>query len=192
MSFLDTFEQKYAPHLGQRTSTFREMFLYLESLNKDFYTILETGTTRATGNFIGDGCSTVMFDEYINTKKDGIVYTVDINAAACSVARSVTSPKTSVVLGDSVKFLSNFNFPEQIDLLYLDSFDFDFNNPHPSSFHHIKELTTVYARLRSGVMIVVDDNFTDGSGKGKYVREFLDDVGDHLVSDSYQLVYRKR
>ena len=192
MNYIDTFEEKYAPHLADRTETFREMFLYLDSLSKDFYTIVETGTTRNPGNFLGDGCSTIMFDEYINTKIDGLLYTVDISLEACNVASSITSDKTIVTLGDSVEFLSNFEFPEQIDLLYLDSYDFDFNNPHVSSLHHIKELTAIYARLQSGTMIVVDDNFRDGTGKGAYVRSFLDNVGDTLIMDSYQLVYRKR
>lgn len=192
MSFIDIFDEKYAPILGQRTNTFREIFKYLDSLNKEFYTIVETGTTRIAGNFIGDGCSTVMFDEYINTKLNGIVYTVDISPESCQVARSVTSNKTVVTLEDSVTFLSEFKTPENIDLLYLDSYDFDFNNPHPSSFHHIKELTAIYAKLRSGCMIVVDDNFEDGRGKGAYVRDFLDNVGDQLVMSGYQLVYRKK
>lgn len=192
MSFMDIFDQEYAPILSQRSYTFGQIFMYLDSLNKDNYTIVETGTTRIVDNFAGDGCSTVMFDRYVNSKNNGVVYTVDISPESCQTARSLTSNKTIVVLGDSVSFLSKFPNPQDIDLLYLDSYDFDFNDPHPSSFHHLKELTAVYAKLRPGCIIVVDDNFGGGIGKGTYVRDFLHNVGDILCWDEYHLGFVKR
>lgn len=192
MSFMDIFDQEYAPILSQRSHTFGQIFMYLDSLNKDNYTIVETGTTRIVDNFAGDGCSTVMFDRYVNSKNNGVVYTVDISPESCQTARSLTSNKTIVVLGDSVSFLSKFPNPQDIDLLYLDSYDFDFNDQHPSSFHHLKELTAVYAKLRPGCIIVVDDNFGGGVGKGAYVRDFLHNVGDILCWDEYHLGFVKR
>jgi len=192
MSFMDIFNQEYAPILAQRSYTFGQIFLYLDSLNKENYTIVETGTTRIVDNFAGDGCSTIMFDRYVNSKNNGIVYTVDINPESCKTARSLTSNKTIVVLGDSVSFLTKFPNPQDIDLLYLDSYDFDFNDPHPSSLHHLKELTAVYAKLRPGCIIVVDDNFGGGIGKGNYVRDFLHNVGDILCWDEYHLGFVKR
>lgn len=192
MSFIEMFNQEYAPLLEKRADTFRDMFGYLDSMNKSFYTIVETGTTRSIDNFLGDGCSTLLFDKYINSKWNGIVYTVDINPDSCKVARSITSDKTIVTISDSVAFLSKFPRPEQIDLLYLDSYDFDFNNPHPSSLHHLKELTAIYPKLRSGCLIVVDDNFDNNVGKGSYVRDFLSNVGDQLVFDKYHMGFIKR
>lgn len=189
-TFLNVMKTEYFPYLGSRTSTFKMMFEYLDSLNKDKYLIVETGTTRYTNNIEGDGASTFMFDLYCNTEKNGIVYTVDIDPQACENVRNHTSPKTIVCLNDSVKFLSTFPNPEDIDLLYLDSFDLDWNNPHPSSLHHLKELTTVYSKLKPGCLIVVDDNH-NGLGKGQYVADFLSNVNDRLYFNEYQIGYIK-
>lgn len=189
-TFLNVMNRDYFPYLGSRSSTFKMMFDYLDSLNKDKYLIVETGTTRHVNNIEGDGASTVMFDLYCNTEKNGTVYTVDINPQACENVRKYTSSKTIVCLNDSVKFLSVFPNPEDIDLLYLDSFDLDWSNPHPSSLHHLKELTAVYAKLKPGCLIVVDDNH-DGLGKGQYVADFLNNANDKLYFSEYQIGYIK-
>jgi len=55
----------------------------------------------------------------------------------------------------------------------------------------MKELTTVYPKLKKGCLIVIDDN-ENGVGKGKYVAEFLDQVGDKLYFDEYQIGYIKQ
>lgn len=188
--FSKIMNEKFYPLLGKREKTFRMMFDYLNSLNKDKYLIVETGTTRYTDNIQGDGASTIMFDLYCNTEKNGLVYTVDINPSACALVRTQTSPKTIVSLNDSVKFLATFPNPEDIDLLYLDSFDLDWNNPHPSSLHHLKELAAVYSKLKPGCLIVVDDNH-NGLGKGQYVVDFLNNVNDKLFFDEYQIGYIK-
>jgi hypothetical protein len=188
--FLQIMESKFYPYLGKREKTFKLMFEYLDSLNKDKYLIVETGTTRYYNNIEGDGASTLMFDTYCNTRKNGIVYTVDTSPSACELVREQVSSKTIVCLNDSVKFLAEFPNPENIDLLYLDSFDLDWNNPHPSSLHHMKEITAVYSRLKPGCLIVVDDN-ANGLGKGKYVVDFLINVGDREYFNDYQIGYIK-
>ena len=76
------------------------------------------------------------------------------------------------------------------DNLILDSFDLDWNNTHPSSLHHLKELTTVYSKLKPGCLIVVDDNH-NGLGKGQYVADFLSNVNDRLYFNEYQIGYIK-
>lgn len=188
--FMNEFISGYAEILGKRADSFNRIFEYLNSRNKQNYTIVETGTVRMENNFIGDGCSTILFDKYVS-QLGGTVYTVDINSDACAVSRRLTSNNTIVVLGDSVSFLNKFRFPHEIDLLYLDSFDFDAENPHPSSFHHMKELATIWAKLTPGCLIVVDDNFEDGKGKGTYVKDFLINVGGKLLFDDYQLGFIK-
>jgi hypothetical protein len=55
MSFIDYYDKHYAKQLGNRTKTFRELFEILESKNKDFYLIVETGCVRGVDNFAGDG-----------------------------------------------------------------------------------------------------------------------------------------
>jgi hypothetical protein len=189
--FNGLFDIKYSEILGKRASTFRKTFTYLQSLTTSNYTIVETGTVRMENNFIGDGCSTIMFDEFVSLY-GGTVYTVDIDPNACSLCRNLTSPNTIVTISDSVLFLSRFQNAHKIDLLYLDSFDFDPNNPHPSSLHHVKELAAVWASLKPGCLIVVDDNFEDGSGKGAYVKEFMLSVNAELLFDEYQLGFVKK
>lgn len=188
--FLITFSTRYSDLLGKRADTFKEMFLHLLKRRQHNFTIVETGTVRMEHNFNGDGCSTVIFDHFISTY-GGTLHTVDINPQSCALARRLTSPRTLVTISDSVIFLDTFQKPETIDLLYLDSFDFDANNPHPSSLHHIKELATVWAKLPSGCLIVIDDNFEDGSGKGAYIQEFMYNVGATPLFNSYQLGFIK-
>jgi len=56
--------------------------------------------------------------------------------------------------------------------------------------HHLKELTTIYAKLKPGCLIVIDDNF-EGEGKGRYVAEFLEETGAKLYFNDYQIGYIK-
>jgi hypothetical protein len=67
----------------------------------------------------------------------------------------------------------------------------DWDNPHLSSLHHLKELAAVYAKLKPGCLIVVDDN-NNGVGKGQYVSDFLNNSNDStLLFDDYQIGYIK-
>jgi len=189
MNFWDNFITNYKPHLRVRANTFDKIFNYLEGLKQNNYLIVETGTTRNLHAW-GDGNATILFDLFIQ-EYGGQVNTVDIDPDACKVSYENTSNNTLVTIGDSVNYLHRFPNPEDIDLLYLDSFDLDWDNPHSSAFHHMKELTTVYPKLKKGCLIVVDDN-ENGVGKGQYVAEFLDQVGDKLYFDEYQIGYIKQ
>ena len=73
--------------------------------------------------------------------------------------------------------------------MYLDSFDFDMANPHPSSLHHIFELAAIMPCLKQGTMICVDDNFGT-IGKGGYVKEFMDLINKQRVYAGYQWVWK--
>ena len=186
ISFLDIFTEKYEYILNHRFSTFLKMFEYLESLNKNFYSIVETGMARQQNNYSGDGMSTLIFDEFISFH-DGELYSVDLDPNAIKLCHPLVSSKTSLVQSDSVQFLFELSKTDiNIDLLYLDSFDLDWNNPHPSSFHHMKELTAIIPRIKTGTLVVVDDNM-QGIGKGQYVRQFMDNIGKEPYFDEYQV-----
>ena len=185
MQFLENFK-KYENLLGNRYSTFYKMFEYLESLNKKEYFILETGMTRIKGNY-GDGQSTVIFDEYINYK-DGKIFSVDISSQAVELCTQLVSKKTRLVCDDSVKFLYDLSLQKDlpiIDLLYLDSYDLDWNNPHPSAMHHIKELLSIMPKICTGTLIVVDDNQRD-LGKGKYISDYMKNLNKEYYFNEYQ------
>ena len=200
-NFFDIFYSKYYPILGKRKDTFKQIFTYLDSLNQESYLIVETGTLRVLDSFSEEGNATLLFDLYLNTEKDGILYSIDIDPTNCETSNSNTSDKTVVILGDSVKTLSKITNPEKIDLLYLDSMDW---NSHPdaahySSLHHIKELTTVYAKLKPGCLIVVDDCYSYdeygtpylGGGKGEYINQFFKEIGLDPYFENYQIGYIK-
>lgn len=185
--FLEYFDKNYTSKLGKRAKTFRRLFELLEEKNKDSYFIVETGCARGTDTYGGDGMSTVLFDKFVNFH-DGLVVSVDIDAVHCNIARSLVSDKTKVYSGDSVKFLWEFDYPMEIDLLYLDSFDINFSKPHPSMLHHMKELCAVIGKLSKGTIIAIDDNIPK-SGKGGYIADFMKDLGYKKVINEYQIAW---
>ena len=189
MNFLtDIFNKDYYFKLGKRRDTFQKIFEYLGSLNKKDVTILETGIARQENNWQGDGMSTLMFDKYINSV-GGNFTSIDINPSNINFAKSNVSPKSNLICSDSVIKLHEIsrdeNFP-MIDVLYLDSFDLDFNNPTPSSFHHMKELLAIFPKIKKGTLIVVDDNF-DGKGKGQMIKDFMQNIKINTFFDEYQI-----
>lgn len=186
MSFLVEFDKNYAEKLGKRAHTFRKVFEVLESNSKEFYRIIETGCVRIKDNFEGDGMSTILFDVFVNYY-DGTVLSVDINEDHCKLARSFVSNKTKVVCSDSVKYLWNVVSDGFIDLLYLDSYDIDFDKPHASMFHHMKEFCAISGLLGDGSLVVVDDQRDEESGKGVYISKFMEGLGYKKFIDDYQI-----
>lgn len=184
-SFLPVFDARYGPRLKHRAATFRAAFEYLEGAGpRDDYRIVETGCLREPGNWSGDGQSTALFDAFVS-HHGGRVQSVDLDPIAVAAARSVVGPRTAVCCADSLEFLWALD-ASRIDLLYLDSFDVDWSNPHPSSLHQLNELCAVLPRLLPGALIVVDDD-CGGRGKGRYIRGFMESVGVRPFLDSYQV-----
>lgn len=193
-SYLPRFYAEFAPKLFKRAKTFRLMFELLDKMESP--QIVETGCIRELGCWEGDGQSTVQFNDYANFRSlppdrgydqhDAAFVTVDICEAHVKLAASLGF-KTFAVCDDSVKYLQRFQ--GNIDLLYLDSYDFDPANPHPSSLHHLKELAAAQKNLRPGSIIAVDDNHPDGVGKGMYVRDYLQNIGIEPIADDYQVVW---
>ena len=105
--FWDFFESVES-RLQHRAPTFRQMFEHVDRFESPV-TIVETGCARQAGNWIGDGCSTVLFDQYVTARNDGSkVKTVDLSARAVEVCRTLVSDRVDVVQDDSVPFLHNF------------------------------------------------------------------------------------
>ena len=167
-----------------RNETFKNLMKYLEDNNIKNPIIVETGTTRLAHKQAGDGHATRIFDAYINYY-DGQVYSIDIDKKACECAKSLVSKKSNIICSDSVKYLNEFN--KKIDLLYLDSFDFNSRNPEPSMKHHLKELLASLKNLKPGSLVVVDDNKVSDKGKGYYVKEHLLKLNAKILFDEYQL-----
>jgi len=185
MTFLEEFDRLYAQKLGNRYKTFRKIFELLEAKNKNLYLIVETGCSRIKDNYAGDGMSTVLFDKFINFY-NGKLISVDINEKHCQLARSLVSEKTEIFCDDSVKFLWGLNPESEIDLLYLDSYDINFNDPHLSMLHHLKEFCAIIGKLKKSTIVVVDDNI-ENAGKGKYIEDFMTNLGYKKIINDYQI-----
>jgi hypothetical protein len=171
-------------------------FEELDRMDKENYKILETGCMRGDHGewcFGDDGCATHIFDRFVNYY-NGEFYSVDIDPNNVDYSRKRVSEKTNIECSDSVKYL--YSLPETLkfDLVYLDSYDIERTNPHPSQLHHIKELCSIMKNLSRGTIIIVDDHdafFTSGEiGKGTYVMEYLDNIGAEKLYEGYQIVYR--
>ena len=179
--------------LGARAKGFRYIFNHLQKIKDPV--IVETGTYREENNFEGDGCSTLLFDAYVNCF-GGELYSVDIDPKACELARNATE-HAQVYNSDSVAYLGTFN--KEIDLLYLDSYNIPNGNwaldGEPAG-HHLKELFAVRNALHPNSLIVVDDNIMvkhpdTGNlirlGKGRLIYEMLEMLGKKPVFDLYQI-----
>lgn len=204
MSFSEIFNNEFYQRMispagnnpvRNRADSFLKIFQLLEEKeNKDFY-IVETGTTRSDHGHLAfgdDGASTYIFDQFVN-HYGGKVYSVDINQSNVNYCSTLVSEKTEVICSDSVKFLWSLPKDKKIDFLYLDSYDIEKDNPHPSQLHHVKELCAAIDKLKKGSIVAVDDHdafFTGGKiGKGNYVKDFMDDIGATLVYEGYQIVW---
>ena len=211
-SFLPLYEQQFAPLLGVRANGFRQIFQHLENLGSPEPLIPETGCARGKDNWAGDGQSTLLFDAYLNHRRSGGLYSVDINPQAVEYARGATGERTSIETSDSVphlhKLCLRFTQSGQVpDLLYLDSLDVDYLNPVDSAVHHLKEFCAIYPCLGAKTLIAIDDcpknllgwrtpenrywllGTTVESGKGKFLTDFLRNVGAVSYFEEYQVAF---
>jgi len=178
--------------------------LELIQQNKDRYIFVETGCS-AHGTK-----STLLWDMFVNIF-EGKVLSVDLNKTAVDETNLSVTNKTRVTCSDSLTFLPTLT--ENIDFLYLDSYDVDFLNPLPSAEHHLKEFNSVKHLLQKGSIILIDDTpsspewLDDGrnspiyynllntfnpkmSGKGSLVNEELEKMGATKLMHQYQVLWR--
>jgi predicted O-methyltransferase YrrM len=145
-----------------------------------------------------EGCSTLLFDAYI-AEYGGELHSVDINPVNVEYAQTVVGDSATVYCNDSVAFLGEANrmlaeTDQYIDLLYLDSLDFqELTTFYESPVHHLKELCAVISRMKKGSMLVVDDNYMEGAirkGKGMYIAEFMKSIGVPLLHDQVHMIWK--
>jgi hypothetical protein len=178
--------QKFKPLLSARASTMEKMIFHLTEQRLQSFNIIETGTARAMGNWAGDGQSTLLWDWYLTHQEAVNAFSIDINIDYIRNAKSQTK-RVNYVCGDSVIWLANMkNELRDCKLLYLDSFDLDQSNPHPSALHHLKELTAAWGHLPIGCMVAVDDCISEAVGKHIYVAEFFKHLRIEPVFTGYQ------
>jgi hypothetical protein len=198
--------------LDKRAVSFRKIIQYLDTL-PDPIIILETGCLRKIDSFSGDGQSTLIFDKYTQYRGNkSKVYSVDISEQNVNLCKSIVSEKVYLKNEDSINFISNFHnlldSKQKLSLLYLDSFDVNWDYPLESSAHHLKELTASIPHIDKNTLVVIDDapinllgyrdennNFklikeTGIGGKGILVHEYAKSVNAEIFFSHYQVGYK--
>lgn len=200
-AWFDTIEKD----LDIREITMRKTLEYLDTLPGPI-TIVETGCARKPESW-QEGSSTLIWDRYVQHREIGShVYSVDIDPESINACQPHLSDRVTLIQDHSVRYLYSLKLPK-VDLLYLDSFDVDWEYWQPSASHHLKELTAARHLLRPETMVLIDDSpgaFTllnnmdttfsvygvgKVSGKGRYVSDFASEVGAKMMFHRYQIAY---
>jgi len=206
--FWSWFDDIASPKLAHRTESFRKIFTYLDGFDRPIG-VIETGCVRQQDNWAGDGQSTILFDKYAEFHPGSVVYSVDLDPQATALCRSLVSDRVWIHTGDSIAWLKSLtDHPpaalKHVDLLYLDSYDVDLDDPMPSAVHHLKELVAIAPLLSSGTLVVVDDSPSSFigvpdqnnlvkpirppriGGKGRLIAEYAAQIGADVLFTEYQ------
>ncbi len=186
--FMIFFDTEYLPKLEGRAGTFRAVMR--EACTEGVANIVETGSIRVENNWGGDGQSTIIFDAYMRWATRGKFDTVDIDDQCMNLTKNLQS--TTFYCMDSVRYLLKRKDP--IDLLYLDSFDVNMNDPHNAAMHCMFEFCAAQPNLHSGSIIFIDDSpmneeYSVG-GKGKYVSQYFTHLGVPPFVFGYQTAWK--
>ena len=188
---VNVYLQGRLPPKNGRYPTFAAALKLLSERN--VRTLVETGTARGGDtNFDGDGGSTILFGHWAHNH-NAAMFSVDINQTHLDLAQAASSAYSknmSFILEDSISYLRNF--PGQIDFLYLDSYDYDENNPGPSQAHNLNEVIAAYDKLTNHSIIMIDDCNISKGGKGKLAIEYLLKRGWYLHTNRHQVILLKR
>jgi len=183
--------------------TMKQSLIELIKQNKEYYNFVETGCSSHGTK------STLLWDKFVNLF-DGKVISVDLNELAVKEANMQTTSKTNVVCSDSLIFLPTLK--DNIDFLYLDSYDVDFLIPFKSAEHHLKEFNCIKHLLHKGSIILIDDTpcspeWLDNGiynslysklkytfnpemcGKGSLVNKELEKMGATKIMHQYQVLW---
>lgn len=195
------------PQLAARAETFAGAFEYLDRFDRPIL-IVETGCTRQADDWSRQGRSTVLFDKYAEFHPGTIVYSVDRDPSATAGCRSIVSSRVAVHTADPVGFLKGLadKPPAEfgaIDMLYLDSYEVNFDDVLPSALHHMEELTAAMPLIHPETLVMVDDSpssfsgFVVGGGqihvvappkiggKGKFIAEYAQQVNAERLFEGY-------
>jgi len=159
---------------------------------RNLKTLVETGTSREGDRFCaGDGCSTLLFADW--AKDHGAhLYSIDISSRNLENAQTAIlnhvrhTHHVHFICSDSVSYLSHFNKP--IDFLYLDSFDYEIDDPLPSQTHHLHEIEAAFPFLTETSVVMIDDFDLPNGGKGKLAIDYLLMRDWKILSDEYQVI----
>lgn len=162
----ETFFEKYKQSIEKsgvsRLNFYKYIIPKLVAKNKPLY-ILETGTMWAPLKE-NMGAFTLIMADLIKNYTGGKIYTIDISEKNLNLCKEHTKEFSShieYIQSDSVSCIANLDndLIFKLDLVYLDSWDFNVPQPHDSANHHLQELMALYYRINADCSIAIDDNF---------------------------------
>lgn len=166
----------------------------LELLNKvKAKIIIETGTSReGLRGAKSNGAATIVFGKWAK-QNNGILHSVDISEKSITTAQKEVNNQdlnssVKIHLSDSISFL--LNFKEQVDFLYLDSYDYT-DDPEvqvKSQIHHLKEFEAIEGQLHGNTIVLIDDCDLPNGGKGKLVVEYMLKKDWKILMKEYQIL----
>ncbi len=220
-----TFENGWPASINQplsRYHTFKYAFEHFEKYNGKI--IVELGTTRSFTHGGSPGCMTdnetywtpeepknwdwgaggftrvsALCLKHLNPE----IHTIDIQARHINRAKIMTKDLSSLMhyhICSSEHFLKTCNFPNGIDLLYLDTGGMD----ELTARLHLAEAQLIVERdlLSKNGIIVIDDvrnqtmkrlyNETSELGKAKYSIPYFLKHGYEIIADEYQVILKKK
>lgn len=179
----------------RRRNSFRLTMKMLKELNAKV--LIETGVARkGLQNTKYDGASTIVFGLW--AKQNGaVLHSVDIDPVAIEEARKEVKLNgldevVRLNVSDSIAFLERFS--NQVDFLYLDSYDYPKRDPEgqkASREHHLKEIKAIESKLHENSILLIDDCDKPGGGKGKLVIDYLKPLGWKVIYNGYQVLMKK-
>lgn len=152
--------------------------------------IVETGCQRTENDWLGMGHSTELWN-WIVAVTGGTATSIDITIENIQFIRN-KCPRVKFVHADSIGCLRGMSkLDSELDLLYLDSFDWSPSLHVSSCLHHMGELAAIWDKLPVGCLIAVDDCHTENLGKHVLVRKFFDMIGVPPLVECHVQVWRK-
>ena len=185
---------------SERRECFEKALESLYKLKKPNPQIVEVGVTRNLGNR-SDGDSTSVWAWFVS-KYGGSYHGCDISQDSLSVAKqallqyignsdSDKSVDVALTRKDGIEFLHNYNKP--IDLLYLDSIDWE-KGSHESGVFHLKLLLEGMSKVNVGGFVMFDDTFNVETFDGKAdiaIPYLLGGNNFTCIWRGYQFIFRR-
>lgn len=150
--------------------------------------IVETGGLRSVGNVLGDGNSTMFFDD-IAKETSGRVVSIDIDCQCADNVAKHCSSRTSAITENSLIALPRL-WNMTVNCLYLDSFDVNFEQDEAAARHAFNEYLIARKMLSRDALVCVDDNNDQGRGKGRLVAQLADLMRWECLHNGYVKVWR--
>ena len=183
-------------------------------INKDMFEILLEIFSGSSINILETGSaahgtkSSVLFASYVKIF-GGKFDTVDTNPKIKSFYSFLESNNIRFHTEDSLNYINNLDDDviNGLDIVYLDSFDLDIDNPEPSQEHGLNEFLLLDKKLKKDAILSIDDTpisyelfgnsrsnkFDFIPGKGRLVLNYLDKNPNQyeVLYHNYSVVLKK-